>query len=120
MKWLRVAALGLAVGLCLLMAAPAGFAEDGTPPVPPKPLMVGPGGLPGGWLGGWWERVVEWLGWGGDEGGPRSMVAADGSCVDPSGAPRPCPTGGVPVGPGTQDDEGSCVDPSGHRTPCAP
>ena len=90
MKGLRVAALGLVVGMCLSAAAPATLAGDLI--TDPKPLVAGPGG----WLGEWLERVVGWFGWGDEEGGLRRVVAATGSCVDPGGAPVPCPPGGLP------------------------
>jgi hypothetical protein len=109
----RWTALGLLVVVCLAAAAPAaaGEREAGTP---------GALRLAGAaeWLAGWLARLMELVT--PAPGGPRSVVAATGSCIDPSGTPAPCPAGEAPDGVTAQGDEGSCIDPSGNRVPCAP
>ncbi len=111
MKRLRVTALGLVVAVSLVAAAPAAFAED---------TWV-PGRLALGGAGGW---LAEWVAWLLDAAapaphGPRAVTAQDGGCLDPDGAPKPCPSG-EPAGPGTQGDEGGCIDPGGAPAPCRP
>ena len=88
MKGLRVAALGLVVGLCLSTAVPAALADDGGARSPRRIVVDA-----GGWFAGWAERVVGWLGWEGE--GPWAVVDSDSCGIDPTGAPKPCPVGGA-------------------------
>jgi hypothetical protein len=110
MKRLRVTALGLVVGLCVLAAAPAVYAGDGLQP--PIPLVVGG---PGGWLAGWAERIAEWFGWGDEQEVRPAVAAAKGDCsgvIGPDGhcSPPPVMT--------TDGDCSGILDPTG--APCRP
>lgn len=116
MKWLRVAALGLVVGLCVLTAAPAAGACGYVNPVG----MCSVFGVRSDRVPGWLARAAAWLGWGEGEGELRKVVAGTGSCVDPGGAPKPCPTSGTPPVVYLDSDTGSCVDPGGNTIPCVP
>ncbi len=108
MKALRAAALGLAVVVCLIAAAPAVSAGE------VRQAESGDGRGVAAWIGEWVERVAGWFGWGegGGEvtGGAGAVTAAAGGCTDETGKPVPCPT------PST--DHGSCTDPNG--VPCKP
>lgn len=109
MKRWRVAAFGLVVVVSLVAAAPAAFADETW-----TPGRLALGG-PGGWLAEWVAWLVERVA--PAPGGPRAVTAQDGSCIDPGGAPRPCPSGEA-AGPGAEGDTGGCIDPSG--APCRP
>jgi hypothetical protein len=107
MKGLRVTALGLVVGLCLLAAAPAVQAEDTW--VPGRLAAADPGD----WLGYWMTRLAGWFGWGEEQGQgssePRAVWAAHGCGIDPNGNPVPCP----PSSPAPSSDHGCGIDPNG-------
>ncbi len=110
MKRLRLTALGLVVAVSLVAAAPAAFAADTR--VPGRLALGGPGG----WLAEWVVWLVDVVA--PAPRGPRAVTAQDGGCIDPSGAPKPCPTGEAPAGPGAQGDTGGCIDPLGSPAPC--
>ncbi len=105
MKWLRVTALGLAVGLCVLAAAPAVYAEDVI--TPGRSMVLDE---PGEWIAGWVARLAAWLGWGGEE--PRATAEPAGGSgnggTDLSGSPPPTGFG----------DCTGAMDPNG--VPCRP
>lgn len=101
MKRLRWAALAAVVLVCLLVAPPAVMAEDGTPPIPPKPLGV----RPGGWAAEWLERLVEWFGWGEETLRP---VVAPGKPIGPDTSPVPPPTAEGDCGGGIIPDGAPC------------
>ena len=97
MKGLRKAALGLAVVVCLLAAAPAAWA--GAIDTPARTDA-------GGWIAGWVERIARWMSWTdqpgpgeGDAGRVRPVFEHDSCGIDPNGAPKPCPPGMGPEPP---------------------
>lgn len=96
MKGLRRAALGLAVVVCLLTAAPAAWAGG----------MDTPRAMAGGsqWIGEWMERIAGWFRWSGprpadDQKDVRPVFEHNGCGLDPWGVPKPCPPGMSPVPP---------------------
>jgi hypothetical protein len=104
-------ALAGLLAVCALTLAPAAHAGAAAA-TPRVPALAGDDG---GWVPGflsWLTERARSLG-----GGLRAIVGASSSCVDPNGAPAPCPTEDTPLVP--QGDGSGCVDPNGAPVPCS-